>query len=86
LATEANGIVKPIHEKAMPVFPSPDRWQSWLTAPVEEAIAMQQPLPDDQLHVARVGPKGDGDELQAAYDLEYQQLAGGRRAATTLFI
>ena len=39
---------------------------------------MQQPLPDDQLHVARLGPKGDSDELQAAYDAEYGLLAAGR--------
>jgi putative SOS response-associated peptidase YedK len=86
LTTAANDIVKPIHNKAMPVILSPDRWQAWLTAPVEEAIAMQQPLPDDRLHVARVGPKGDSDELQAAYDLEYQQLAAGRRASAVPLI
>jgi putative SOS response-associated peptidase YedK len=86
LTTEPNSIVKPIHEKAMPVILSPDRWQAWLTAPVDEAIAMQRPLPDGQLHVARVGPKGDSDELQAAYDLEYQQLAAGRRASAAPLI
>jgi putative SOS response-associated peptidase YedK len=82
LTTEPNSIVRSIHEKAMPVILSPDRWQAWLTAPVEEAIAMQRPLPDEQLHVARVGPKGDDDEQQAVYDAEYLQLAAGRGATT----
>jgi putative SOS response-associated peptidase YedK len=82
LTTEPNSIVRPIHEKAMPVILSPDRWQAWLTAPVEEAIAMQRPLPDEQLHVARVGPKGDDGEQQAEYDAEYQRLAGGRSVTT----
>ncbi len=45
---------------------------------------MQLPLPDEQLHVARVGPKGDSDELQAAYDADYQRLAGGRTATASL--
>jgi putative SOS response-associated peptidase YedK len=76
LTTNPNSIVKPIHEKAMPVILTPDEWDAWLTT--ADPIAMQLPLPDEQLHVARVGPKGDTDELQAAYDLEYRQLASTR--------
>lgn len=84
LTTDPNSIVKPIHEKAMPVILTPDRWQAWLTT--ADPIAMQVPLPDEQLYVARVGPKGDSDELQAGYDAEYQRLAAERDVATaTLF-
>jgi hypothetical protein len=82
LTTDPNTIVKPIHEKAMPVILSPDKWQAWLTT--SDPMAMQLPLPDDQLHVARVGPKGDSDELQTAYDAEYLRLAGGRMATASL--
>ena len=56
LTTDPNTIVKPIHEKAMPVILPPDKWQAWLTT--SDPVAMQRPLPEDQLHVARVGPKG----------------------------
>lgn len=72
LTTDPNGIVKPIHEKAMPVILTPDKWHSWLTA--ADPVAMQVSLPDDHLHVARVGPKGDSDELQASYDAAFAQL------------
>lgn len=82
LTTEPNSIVRPIHEKAMPVILPLQNWQAWLTT--ADPIAMQLPLADDQLHVARVGPKGDNDELQAAYEAEYQRLAGGRTAVASL--
>lgn len=75
LTTEPNSIVRPIHEKAMPVILTPDKWQTWLTT--ADPIAMQLPLHDDQLHVARVGPKGDSDVLQAGYDDEYRRLQAG---------
>lgn len=76
LTTEPNTVVRPIHEKAMPVILTLDKWQAWLTAP--DSIAMQMPLPDDQLCVARVGPKGDSDELQVQYDVEYAEQAAAR--------
>jgi putative SOS response-associated peptidase YedK len=79
LTTEPNGVVKPIHEKAMPVILTPDKWEAWLTT--ADPIAMQLPLPDEKLHVARVGPKGDSDELQEDYDAEYQRLAARRAIA-----
>ncbi|MDR6294300.1 putative SOS response-associated peptidase YedK [Inquilinus ginsengisoli] len=82
LTTEPNSIVKPIHDKAMPVILRPDKWQAWLTTP--DPIAMQLPLPDGQLHVARVGPKGDSDDLQAPYDAEYQRLAGSSASTALL--
>ena len=50
LTTEPNGVVGPIHEKAMPVLlTEPDEVEMWMTAPWSEARALQRPLSDDKL-------------------------------------
>lgn len=50
LTCEPNGVVAPIHPKAMPVIlTEPDEVEMWLTAPWDEAQALQRPLPDDGL-------------------------------------
>ncbi|OJY66470.1 SOS response-associated peptidase [Rhizobium sp. 60-20] len=50
LTTEPNGIVGPIHQKAMPaILRNQDEIETWLTAPWEEAKALQRPLADDEL-------------------------------------
>ena len=52
LTVEPNGIVAPIHPKAMPVIlRSPEAINYWLTAPVEDALKLQRPFPDDGLEV-----------------------------------
>ena len=45
LTTEPNGVVGPVHPKAMPVLlTKPEEWRTWLEAPVEEALQLQRPL------------------------------------------
>ncbi|WP_311043637.1 SOS response-associated peptidase family protein [Rhizobium lentis] len=50
LTTEPNGVVEPIHQKAMPaILTNSDEIEAWLTAPWEQARKLQRPLRDDQL-------------------------------------
>lgn len=63
LTTEANAVVKPIHGKAMPVILTGEACNAWLTAPVEEALALQRPAPDTVLRVVTGGDKS-GDPAQ----------------------
>lgn len=52
LTCEPNAVVKPIHPKAMPVIlTEPDEIETWLTAPWDEARALQRPLPDNMLTI-----------------------------------
>ena len=52
LTCEPNAIVRPIHPKAMPVLlTSHKEIETWLTAPVQEAIKLQRPLPDGELKI-----------------------------------
>jgi putative SOS response-associated peptidase YedK len=62
LTTEPNAIVGPVHQKAMPaILRNQDEVETWLTAPWEEAKALQRPLPDDEL-VLLPAKKSSGDE------------------------
>ena len=61
LTTEANAVVKPVHPKAMPVIlRTADEIDRWMTAPTEEALELQRPMPDDALQIVATGPRKDG--------------------------
>mgnify|MGYP001178201019 CR=1 FL=1 len=49
LTTEPNAVVARIHPKAMPVIIASADAQTWLTAPMPEALTLQRPAPDDAL-------------------------------------
>ena len=59
LTTEAYEVVRPVHGKAMPVLLTVEDWNQWLTAPVEEALSLQRPLPADQMRIVATGEKSD---------------------------
>jgi putative SOS response-associated peptidase YedK len=63
LTTDPNAEVKPIHPKAMPVIlTTDDEYEAWLTAPVEEALKLQRPLPDGTLQIVAKGERSDPAE------------------------
>lgn len=60
LTTDANAEVAAIHPKAMPVIlTGADEIDAWMTAPVEEATALQRPLPDGALTIVARGSRQD---------------------------
>ncbi|MET4717261.1 putative SOS response-associated peptidase YedK [Bradyrhizobium japonicum] len=60
LTTEANAEVFAIHPKAMPVIlTTPEEIESWMTAPLEEALKLQRPLPGGTLRIVARGVKED---------------------------
>ncbi len=60
LTTESNNVVRPIHAKAMPVLLTTEHeWDTWLTGSVDEAMALQRPLPNGALRTVATGEKSD---------------------------
>jgi putative SOS response-associated peptidase YedK len=60
LTTEPNAEVGAIHPKAMPVIlTTPDEVKAWMTAPPDEALKLQRPLPDGSLRIVARGVKED---------------------------
>ncbi len=58
LTTEPNAIARPIHAKAMPVLLTAEpEWNSWLSGPQHEALALQKPLSAESLCIAASGEK-----------------------------
>jgi len=64
LTTEPNAEVGAIHPKAMPVIlTTPDEVETWMTAPPDEALKLQRPLPDGALRIVARGVKEDSTGL-----------------------
>jgi putative SOS response-associated peptidase YedK len=78
LTTDANDVVGPIHPKAMPVILTTlEEIETWLTAPADEALRLQRPLPDGTLKIVAHGEKEDGPEFERV--LTQVKEAIGRR-------
>jgi putative SOS response-associated peptidase YedK len=53
-------VVAPIHAKAMPVIlTQPEEIEMWMTAPTDEALKLQRPLPNGVLEIVARGVKKD---------------------------
>jgi putative SOS response-associated peptidase YedK len=60
LTTGPNAEVRTVHVKAMPVIlRTEDEIELWMTAPIEDALALQRPLPDGSLKIVRTGTRED---------------------------
>ena len=60
LTTDANAEVGAVHPKAMPVILTTDaEIEQWMTAPAEDALELQRPLPDGALRIVATGEKED---------------------------
>ena len=60
LTTDGNAEVGGIHPKAMPVILTTEtEIDRWMTAPKEDALKLQRPLPDGALKIVMTGEKED---------------------------
>jgi putative SOS response-associated peptidase YedK len=57
LTTTPNDLVKPVHRKAMPVMlTSWEQCETWLNEPIEDALQLQRPLPEQDLMIVPPAP------------------------------
>jgi putative SOS response-associated peptidase YedK len=60
LTTEPNALVGAFHPKAMPVIlTTQEEIDTWMSAPVPDALTLQRPLSDDALVIVGRGGKKD---------------------------
>ena len=63
LTCEPNGVVGPVHPKAMLVLlTTPEEWSTWLAAPTEIALELQRPLRDAEMRIVAQGARRDPAE------------------------
>ena len=61
LTREPNAEIDAIHPKAMPVIlTAPEEVETWMTAPLDEALKPQRRLPDGSLRIVARGVVGGG--------------------------
>jgi len=65
LTTMANEVTRRVHSKAMPVILlTSEECDAWLRGPIDEALALQRPLPADELQIVAMGSREDPAVVQ----------------------
>jgi putative SOS response-associated peptidase YedK len=60
LTTDANAEVGAVHPKALPVILTTEaEVEQWMTAPTQDGLKLQRPLPDGTLKIVMTGEKED---------------------------